>query len=110
MGGRSCRRGQSRRRPLGACRGRPDDGPTALAQSYPLLRAILNVAVADEAIAANPFRLGGAGTPKATPPSRALTAAEALQNGEQLGKDRRTARYRAHCCSSSPTAGSGSVR
>ncbi|MGY1642012.1 tyrosine recombinase XerC [Geodermatophilus sp. SYSU D00703] len=70
-------------------------GPTALAQSYRLLRAILNVAVADEAIASNPCRLRGAGTPKATRPSRALTAAEALQLAEQLGKDRRTERYRA---------------
>ncbi len=70
-------------------------GPTALAQSYRLLRAILNVAVADEAIASNPCRLRGAGTPKATRPSRALTAAEALQLADQLGRDRRTARYRA---------------
>jgi len=70
-------------------------GPTALAQSYRLLRAILNVAVADEAITANPCRLRGAGTPKASRPSRALTAAEALQLAEQLGQDRRTARYRA---------------
>jgi integrase len=70
-------------------------GPTALAQSYRLLRAILNVAVTDEAIASNPCRLRGAGTPKATRPSRALTAAEALQLAEQLGKDRRTERYRA---------------
>ncbi len=70
-------------------------GPTALAQSYRLLRAILSVAVTDEAIASNPCRLRGAGTPKATRPSRALTAPEALQLAEQLGRDRRTARYRA---------------
>ncbi len=70
-------------------------GPTALAQSYRLLRAILNVAVADEAIGSNPCRLRGAGTPKASRPSRALTAAEALQLAEQLGRDRRTERYRA---------------
>jgi integrase len=70
-------------------------GPTALAQAYRLLRALLNVAVADEAIASNPCRLRGAGTPKASRPSRALTAAEALQLAEQLGKDRRTERYRA---------------
>ncbi len=70
-------------------------GPTAVAQSYRLLRAILNVAVADEAIASNPCRLRGAGTPKASRPSRALTAAEALQLAEQLGRDRRTERYRA---------------
>ena len=49
-------------------------GPTALAQSYRLPRAILNVAVADEAIASNPCRLRGAGTPKPSRPSRALTA------------------------------------
>ncbi len=69
--------------------------PTALAQSYRLLRAILNIAVADEAIASNPCRLRGAGTPKASRPSRALTAAEALQLAEQLGRDRRTERYHA---------------
>jgi integrase len=70
-------------------------GPTALAQSYRLLRAILNVAVADEVIASNPCRLRGAGTSKPSRPSRALTAAEALQLAERLGKDRRTERYRA---------------
>ncbi|MGY1705320.1 tyrosine-type recombinase/integrase [Geodermatophilus sp. SYSU D00697] len=37
----------------------------------------------------------GAGTPKASRPSRALTAAEALQLAEQLGGYRRTERYRA---------------
>jgi integrase len=70
-------------------------GPTALAQSYRLLRAILNLAVADEAIASNPCRLRGAGTPKARRPSRALTATEALQLAEQLQKNTRTARYHA---------------
>jgi integrase len=70
-------------------------GPTALAQSYRLLRAILNVAVADEVISSNPCRLRGAGTPKASRPSRALTAAEALQLAEQLQKNRRTDRYTA---------------
>src|SRR3954469_13279943 len=69
--------------------------PTALAQSYRLLRAILNVSVADEAIASNPCRPRGAGTPKASRPSRALTAVEALELAEQLGRDRRTERYRA---------------
>jgi hypothetical protein len=43
-------------------------GPTALAQAYRLLRAILNVAVADEVIQSNPCRLRGAGTPKASRP------------------------------------------
>ncbi|RBY75803.1 site-specific integrase [Geodermatophilus sp. TF02-6] len=70
-------------------------GPTSLAQSYRLLRAVLNVAVADEAIASNPCRLRGAGTPNASLPSRALTAAEVLQLAERLGQDRRTERYRA---------------
>jgi integrase len=70
-------------------------GPTALAQSYRLLRAILNVAVADEVVSSNPCRLRGAGTPKASRPSRALTAAEALQLAEQLQKNRRTDRYAA---------------
>ncbi|WP_222273148.1 tyrosine-type recombinase/integrase [Modestobacter marinus] len=70
-------------------------GPTALAQSYRLLRAILNVAVADEVISSNPCRLRGAGTPRASRPSRALTASEALRLAEQLGRTRRTGRYRA---------------
>jgi integrase len=70
-------------------------GPTALAQSYRLLRAILNVAVADEVIPSNPCRLRGAGTPKATRPSRALSVTEALQLADQLGRDSRTERYRA---------------
>ncbi|MBA2507597.1 MAG: site-specific integrase [Nocardioidaceae bacterium] len=51
-------------------------GPTVLAQSYRLLRSLLQVAVADEVIAANPCRLRGAGTPKPARPTRALTAAE----------------------------------
>ena len=70
-------------------------GPTALAQAYRLLRSILGVAVADEVIAANPCRLRGASTPKATRPSRALTAAEAQALADHLGRDRRTERYRA---------------
>jgi integrase len=50
--------------------------PTALAQSYRLLRSLLSVAVADEAIAANPCRLRSAGTPKPARSSRALTVNE----------------------------------
>lgn len=50
--------------------------PTALAQSYRLLRAILGVAVTDEVIAANPCKLRSAGTPKPARPSRSLTVAE----------------------------------
>lgn len=42
-------------------------GPTALAQSYRLLRALLAVAVADDVIAANPCRLRGARHPQARP-------------------------------------------
>lgn len=51
-------------------------GPTALAQSYRLLRALLQVAVNDEVIAANPCRLRSAGTPKPAKPTRSLTAPE----------------------------------
>lgn len=51
-------------------------GPTALAQAYRLLRAILNVAVRDEVIGVNPCRLRSAGTPKPARPSRSLTVAE----------------------------------
>lgn len=70
-------------------------GPTALAQSYRLLRSVLGVAVADEVIAANPCKLRNAGTPRAGRPSRALTAAEAQALADHLGQHNRTARYRA---------------
>ncbi len=50
--------------------------PTALAQSYRLLRSLLFVAVADNVIAANPCRLRSAGTPKPARPSRALSIDE----------------------------------
>jgi integrase len=70
-------------------------GPTALAQSYRLLRSVLGVAVADEVIAANPCKLRNAGTPRAGRPSRALTAAEAQALADHLGQHSRTARYRA---------------
>lgn len=50
--------------------------PTALAQSYRLLRSLLNVAVRDEVIASNPCRLRNAAAPKAARPSRALTVPE----------------------------------
>ncbi|MGQ0843170.1 MAG: tyrosine-type recombinase/integrase [Sporichthyaceae bacterium] len=51
-------------------------GPTALAQSYRLLRAILGVAVADDAIAANPCRMRSAGNPKPARPARSLNVEE----------------------------------
>src|SRR4051812_4606554 len=70
-------------------------GATALAQSYRLLRSILSVAVHDDVIAANPCKLRNASTPKATRPSRALTAPEAQALAEYFGRDARTARYRA---------------
>jgi integrase len=50
--------------------------PTALAQAYRLLRALLNVAVADEVLATNPCRLRLAATPKPARPSRSLMVAE----------------------------------
>lgn len=53
-------------------------GPTALAQAYRLLRAVLNVAVADEVISANPCRLRAAATPKAARSTRALAAREVV--------------------------------
>lgn len=53
-------------------------GPTALAQSYRLLRAILNVAVQDEVVATNPCRLRSAGTPKPARASRSLSSQEVL--------------------------------
>lgn len=53
-------------------------GPTALAQSYRLLRSVLNVAVNDDVIATNPCRLRSAGTPKPSRPSRSLTSREVI--------------------------------
>ena len=50
--------------------------PTALAQSYRLLRSLLSVAVADDVIAANPCRLRSAGIPKPARSSRSLTVKE----------------------------------
>jgi len=50
--------------------------PTALVQSYRLLRALLNVAVADEVLATNPCRLRAAGIAKSARPSRSLTVPE----------------------------------
>jgi integrase len=69
--------------------------PTALAQSYRLLRSILSVAVADEVIAANPCKLRNAGIPKPARPSRALTITEVQALADRLGQEARTARYRA---------------
>lgn len=53
-------------------------GPTALAQSYRLLRSILNVAVQDEVISTNPCRIRSAGTPKPARASRSLTSREVI--------------------------------
>ncbi len=76
--------------------------PTALAQSYRLLRSILSVAVADEVIAANPCKLRNAGIPKPARPSRALTITEVQALADRLGQEARTARYRAACAGSRP--------
>ena len=44
----------------------PDDKPTVRARSYALLKAVMNTAVADEAIDSNPCRIrGAANTPRA---------------------------------------------
>lgn len=58
--------------------------PTALVQAYRLLRALLNVAVADEVIATNPCRLRAAGVQKAARPSRSLTVGEVQALAEQV--------------------------
>jgi integrase len=58
--------------------------PTALAQSYRLLRSLLSVAVSDEVIAVNPCRLRSAGTPKPARPSRSLTSAEVQAIAETI--------------------------
>ncbi len=64
--------------------------PTALVQSYRLLRALLNVAVADEVITTNPCRLRAAGIAKSARPSRSLTVAEVQALAEKV-----PSRYRA---------------
>lgn len=64
-------------------------GPTALAQAYRLLRAILNVAVRDGVIEMNPCRLRSAGAPKPARPSRSLTVSEVQALAEAV-----PARYR----------------
>jgi integrase len=51
-------------------------GPTVLAQSYRLLRALLNVAVEDGAIPTNPCRVASAANPKPATRAHALTVAE----------------------------------
>lgn len=58
--------------------------PTALVQAYRLLRALLNVAVADEVIAVNPCRVRAAGIQKAARPSRSLTIGEVHALAEQV--------------------------
>lgn len=50
--------------------------PTALAISYRLLRSMLNVAVGDGAIPANPCQIKSAASPKPARQARTLTAAE----------------------------------
>lgn len=65
-------------------------GATALAQSYRLLRSILNVAIEDGAIPVNPCRLPKAASPEPATPARALTASEVQQLADAL-----PARYRA---------------
>ena len=64
--------------------------PTALVQSYRLLRALMNVAVADEVITSNPCRLRAAGIAKSARPSRSLTVDEVQALSEKV-----PARYRA---------------
>jgi integrase len=51
-------------------------GPTQRARAYGLLRTILNTAVADEVIAANPCRVRGAGSAKRARQIRAATLPE----------------------------------
>jgi integrase len=64
--------------------------PTALAISYRLLRSILNVAVGDGAIPANPCQIRSAAAPKPAVQARTLTAAEVQMVAEAM-----PSRYRA---------------
>ncbi len=64
--------------------------PTALAIAYRLLRSILNVAVGDGAISANPCQIKSAAAPKPATQARSLTASEVRAIAEAM-----PARYRA---------------
>jgi integrase len=66
-----------------------------LAQSYRLLRSLLNVAVDDDVLTSNPCKVKKAGTPKAARPSRALTLTEVQRLAATMAGDDRTARYSA---------------
>ena len=55
---------------------RPATGPTQRAHAYSLLRTILNTAVADEVIPANPCRVRGAGSAKRARTIKAASLAE----------------------------------
>ena len=55
---------------------RTKTGPRQRAAAYSLLRTIMTTAVADEAIAANPCRIRGAGSAKRAKPIRPATLAE----------------------------------
>jgi len=56
---------------------RQSTGPTAVRQAYALLRAILNTAVADEAVTKNPCRITGAGQPSS--PERQLRSLDDVE-------------------------------
>jgi integrase len=58
--------------------------PTALAIAYRLLRSILNVAVGDGAISANPCRIRAAASPKPATSARTMTAAEVRAVAEAM--------------------------
>ena len=60
---------------------RLDTGPTRRAHAYSLLRTILNTAVADDVIPANPCRLRGAGQSRRVKEIRPATLGELNEVG-----------------------------
>ena len=63
---------------------RLDTGPTRRAHAYSLLRTILNTAVADDVIAANPCRLRGAGQSRRIKDIRPATLDELSRLAEEM--------------------------
>jgi integrase len=73
-------------------------GPTRRAHAYALLRTILGTAVADDALAANPCRIRGAGASRRAKPIRPATLAELAAIVEAMPEQYRAAVLLAAWC------------
>jgi integrase len=71
--------------------GRLTCGPTSQAHAYGLLRAILNTAVADEAIVANPCKIRGAGTTRRARTPKPASLAELAVIVDEMPEEYRSA-------------------